>query len=199
MQEEQCSVLSNRDPGGEKCTDAMGDPPGQLEITLQVRWAHCPDTSPKDAANKTSISEGHPWGTGFLAQTLSWAQSEHIYLLPGPEELAKRQGRYTQPQGPLCARSAGETKSVFNPALAQSLTACWLLPLLGQTGLTLWLLENGNCRAAREEAGQGSTGPSALLHARPRPLPGPTMPPALPDGKFSYCLASQARTRVAPG
>lgn len=60
------------------------------------------------------ISEGSPRGTGFLAQTLSWARSEQTHLLPGPGELAKMQGWNSQcSQGPLCAHSAGETMPIL--------------------------------------------------------------------------------------
>lgn len=53
MQEEQRNKVCNHEPGGQQCITAMGDPPGQREIILQVQGlAHCPDT-PKNVAKKT--------------------------------------------------------------------------------------------------------------------------------------------------
>lgn len=63
-------------------------------------------------------------------------------------------------------------------------SGCWKMETVGHQGM---------------KQVEGSTGPLALLHTRPRPALGPTMAPAWPDSKFSHRPASQARAGAAPG
>lgn len=141
---------------------------------------------------RTRISEGNPRGTGFLAQTLSWVRSEQTHLLPGPGELAKRQGSHSQfSQGPFCAHSAGETMPILQPCASTEPNNTLAASSLGPhwPDCSCWKME----AAGHPENGQGtgSTGPLATYMATCYAL-------ALPEGKFSHYLANQARTGVAP-
>lgn len=47
MQEEQCREASNHELGGEECPQAVAEPPGQLEITLQFTAGPAPRRKPQ--------------------------------------------------------------------------------------------------------------------------------------------------------
>lgn len=185
-QGEQCGKVSNHEPGGDTCVKAGGHPPGQLEILSSPQLAHRPDASPQDVGNRLWGWFGNPNLRGppvehWVSGTLGWAEGTHSSA-PWTWRTGQEAGT---PHPTLPGPIQQEEQACLQPSPSSQLTTCWLLPPLGQTNLTLWLQKTETAGRQEKRQVKGSTGPLALLHARPRPMPGPTMPPALPNDEFS--------------